>query len=274
MDGDDCLLYVPQCGLAQATCRQQDLPHHPPMLKPQRQTVQFMSFPWCAQPRRPRFSNEKIHTCDWPGCGKSFYERCTLLRHQSLKHGRKAKFSRSVFHNLVHMSQNAALSPSCDASMAPLQEDVLAGSYIDALAPSRNVDLPPSTNDTFRLSQNDTLPLSQNETLPLSHNETLPLSLNDTLPLSQNDTLPLSQNDTLPLSQNDTLPLSQDNSLPHSQHYWSTSSQYTLHLSMLNDFIYCWLCRIICWKVHRVFRHNYHASVTRLLSQVCFQWIL
>ena len=40
-------------------------------------------------------STDKIHACDSPGCGKTFYERCTMLRHQSLKHGRKAKYSRS-----------------------------------------------------------------------------------------------------------------------------------------------------------------------------------
>ena len=39
-------------------------------------------------------SSDKIHACDSPGCGKTFYERCTMLRHQSLKHGRKAKYSR------------------------------------------------------------------------------------------------------------------------------------------------------------------------------------
>ena len=49
-------------------------------------------------------SKEKIQVCDSPGCGKMFYERCTLLRHQSLKHGRKAKYSRA--------SENATLLTS------------------------------------------------------------------------------------------------------------------------------------------------------------------
>ena len=41
------------------------------------------------KPRRTRFSNDKSHACDAPGCRKTFYERGNMLRHQSLKHGRK-----------------------------------------------------------------------------------------------------------------------------------------------------------------------------------------
>lgn len=163
MDSDDCLLYVQQCGLAQAMCRQQDQMHYHPVWKPQRLTEQFISFPWSGQARRPRFSDEKIHACDSPGCGKSFYERCTLLRHQRLKHGRKAKFSRfvkPVCRNSVPASQNGALPPLYSTTVAPSHDDALPLSYSDALAPSRKDDLPPSRNDTLPLSQSDTLPLS------------------------------------------------------------------------------------------------------------------
>ena len=44
--------------------------------------------------RRPVASSEKTHVCDIQGCGKAFYQRCTLLRHQTLKHGRKQNFRR------------------------------------------------------------------------------------------------------------------------------------------------------------------------------------
>ena len=40
------------------------------------------------KPRRTRFSDDKSHACDAPGCRKAFYERGNMLRHQRLKHGR------------------------------------------------------------------------------------------------------------------------------------------------------------------------------------------
>ena len=43
------------------------------------------------KPRRTRFSNDKSHACDAPGCRKTFYDRGNMLRHQSLKHGREKR---------------------------------------------------------------------------------------------------------------------------------------------------------------------------------------
>ena len=40
------------------------------------------------KPRRTRFSNDKSHACDAPGCRKTFYERGNMRRHQRMKHGR------------------------------------------------------------------------------------------------------------------------------------------------------------------------------------------
>ena len=68
-------------------CQRQRPDYNPLWEAASRQTQP--SFPWCG--RRPRISRDKIHACDSSGCGKTFYERCTLLRHQSLKHGRKTR---------------------------------------------------------------------------------------------------------------------------------------------------------------------------------------
>ena len=43
------------------------------------------------KPRRTRFSDDKSHACDAPGCRKTLYERGNMLRHQRLKHGRKIR---------------------------------------------------------------------------------------------------------------------------------------------------------------------------------------
>ena len=40
--------------------------------------------------RRPSDARDKPHVCNYPNCGKAFYERHSLLRHQTLKHGRAA----------------------------------------------------------------------------------------------------------------------------------------------------------------------------------------
>ena len=130
-NGDDCLLYVQQFGLAMP-CQRQRPDYNPLWEAASRQT--HPSFPWCG--RRPRVSRDKIHACDSPGCGKTFYERCTLLRHQSLKHGRKAKYSRS----------------SDDASFATLLTATLYDDAFGLGSSSQNftsrIDVPPpSQND-------------------------------------------------------------------------------------------------------------------------------
>ena len=43
------------------------------------------------KPRRNRFSDDKSHACDAPGCRKTFYERGSMVRHQRQKHGRKIR---------------------------------------------------------------------------------------------------------------------------------------------------------------------------------------
>ena len=40
------------------------------------------------KPRRTRFSDDKSHACDVPGCRNTFYERGNMRRHQRMKHGR------------------------------------------------------------------------------------------------------------------------------------------------------------------------------------------
>lgn len=47
--------------------------------------------------RRPVNSSEKSFVCDYPECGRSYYERKNLLQHQTLKHGRKGALRGSVF---------------------------------------------------------------------------------------------------------------------------------------------------------------------------------
>ena len=39
--------------------------------------------------RRPDVPQHKPYVCDVGGCGKRFYDRSNLLRHQTLKHGRQ-----------------------------------------------------------------------------------------------------------------------------------------------------------------------------------------
>ena len=78
-------------------------------------------------------SMDNIHECDSPGCGKTFYERCTMLRHQSLKHGRKANYSRSsedamlltasLYGDSFGLAQNAKSPPSRINVPPPLQND-------------------------------------------------------------------------------------------------------------------------------------------------------
>jgi len=41
--------------------------------------------------RRSPATRDKPHRCDYPGCDKSFFERQSLLRHQTFKHGRAAR---------------------------------------------------------------------------------------------------------------------------------------------------------------------------------------
>lgn len=47
--------------------------------------------------RRTRYSQDKPWACEYSNCNHSFYERHTLLRHQTLKHGRQKKFSKILF---------------------------------------------------------------------------------------------------------------------------------------------------------------------------------
>ena len=48
---------------------------------------------WQSHPRRYRRSNinsqEKKYKCEYPGCGKAYYQRNNLLHHQTYKHGRQ-----------------------------------------------------------------------------------------------------------------------------------------------------------------------------------------
>ena len=40
----------------------------------------------CRMPRRHSFGINKDYVCSFAGCGKSFYQKRNLLRHQRLKH--------------------------------------------------------------------------------------------------------------------------------------------------------------------------------------------
>ncbi len=46
------------------------------------------------QSRRSTYSSEKTIICDYEGCGKRFFERKNMLRHQTIKHNRAVKFRR------------------------------------------------------------------------------------------------------------------------------------------------------------------------------------
>ena len=88
------------------------------------------------KPRRTRFSNDKSHACDAPGCRKTFYERGNMLRHQRLKHGRKIR--------------------SYDDHMPGIISVQRLPSHTNVAAPSPNV--PDQPSNTIRPPQGDAEP--------------------------------------------------------------------------------------------------------------------
>ena len=48
-------------------------------------------------------SSEKTYACDSPNCGKTFYYRHHLLRHQTTKHGR---VPRKKAHGVTNTNEN------------------------------------------------------------------------------------------------------------------------------------------------------------------------
>lgn len=56
--------------------------HFVPRLDPSRK----MSLPGVV-PRRTRYSSEKTYVCQYAHCGKTFYQKYNLYRHQREKHG-------------------------------------------------------------------------------------------------------------------------------------------------------------------------------------------
>ena len=69
-----------------------------------------------AKPRRTRFSDNKSHACDAPGCRKTFYERGNMLRHQHLKHGRMKRGYGDQMRSIIGVQRlpshaNVALPP-------------------------------------------------------------------------------------------------------------------------------------------------------------------
>ena len=45
-------------------------------------------------------SKEKTQVCDYPGCGRAFFEKHSLLRHKTQKHGRPKTKHQSSFNTL------------------------------------------------------------------------------------------------------------------------------------------------------------------------------
>ena len=217
--------YVRQRGLARVNHHHHLQPHqqqqlqqrYPPVWTPPSSTQQmnYYSFLSSLQARRPRDSKEKIHDCDSPGCGKRFYERCTLFRHQRLKHGREAKFCRRPVITVSLTSNHNEVPPSpnyeaqlchADASGAvqPSTSEALSYSQSDALLSMRRQTVPPPHNDAVMSLHGDALPYSQSDTVPPPHNDAVMSLHGDALPtLPPNSAVTSSQSDMILSSQDD-----------------------------------------------------------------------
>lgn len=170
--------------------------HNPPVWKAPRQTEQYGSFPWSVQmssvhARRPRNSTEKLHACDSPGCGKKFYERCTLFRHQRLKHDRKTKFSRMQLPAFT-----GSVVVVCDGVSTPPN---------DAVQPSRCGALPSSRSNAVQPSRSDVLPHSKNHAVVSLQSHAFPPSPTNAVQTLQSDSVQCLQNSSVTLSSNSRL---------------------------------------------------------------------
>ncbi|KAI0239079.1 hypothetical protein LSAT2_010144, partial [Lamellibrachia satsuma] len=153
---------------------QQQQQHYSAVWKPPSETEQFASIPWSfstfpLKSRRPRFSNEKTHACDSPGCRKTFYDRGNMLRHQRLKHGRKAQFSRKPSYASTEFVLAVHDGPMSSQSGAVLssQSDVMVPS--ESAPVSQSHAIPPSQGDVMASSQN--APFSQTNATPPSQSD-------------------------------------------------------------------------------------------------------
>lgn len=80
--------------------------------------------------RRDRFSGEKTHPCNVPGCDKSYFDKCNLRRHQAEKHGRQKRvwnipsYTHFASQNIGNNSEEIyGNSNSNDAASQELLED-------------------------------------------------------------------------------------------------------------------------------------------------------
>ena len=209
-----CLLYVSQWCLAQGAHRQ----HHISSAgRAPRQTEMWASFPRSfhmpsGHGRRPRNSAEKIHACDSPGCGKKFYERCTLFRHQRLKHGRQTKFTYTTLstdigaamvvlpHSEGQPSRGDSLPPPQSSAVQSPRSEIWSPSQRDAIPPSQSVALSPSQSVALSPSHSDSLLPSQSNAEQLSQRDALSPSQTDSVQVLQSNPVHKLQNNSMPLS--------------------------------------------------------------------------
>jgi len=154
--------------------------------------------------RRPRNSAEKVHACDSPGCGKKFYERCTLFRHQRLKHGRQTKFTYTTLstdigaamvelpHSEGWPARSDSLLPSQSSAVQPPRSDVWSPSQRDAIPPSQSVALSPSQSDSLQPSQSNSVQSSQEDALSPSQTDSVHVLQSNPVHKLQNNSMPLS----------------------------------------------------------------------------------
>ena len=225
--------YVRQRGLARVNHHHHLQPHqqqqlqqrYPPVWTPPSSTQQmnYYSFLSSLQARRPRDSREKIHDCDSPGCGKRFYERCTLFRHQRLKHGREAKFCRRPVITVSLTSTHSEVSPSPNYEVSRADANGAVQPSLSEALPYSQSAVQPSPSEALQYSHSDSLISLPRDMVPPSHKDAVMLLPGDALPYSQSDIVPPPHVDAVMSLHGDALP-----TLPRNSAVTSSQSEMIL----------------------------------------------